>query len=215
MGVHYDEKLAGGGKGVYTFRAQGAIYHRIGSLLPTPDQRSRYAQSYILDPDLEVENRLKESDTLHKTLVEKIKDILQMHNPFVQVLRQLGQRDDLPTCRLIIKQQAPNKHQYSLPTINQVAAVIVDGDDVVDMYPRDIIIQTVGGTLKNVPDTAGYYDPLQYVLLLPYGSYGWEVSTNGNSGGVVTCRAFYAYMLQVYLHPCYNVYISYFATITL
>ncbi|GAA0180102.1 hypothetical protein LIER_30066 [Lithospermum erythrorhizon] len=64
----------------------------------------------------------------------------------------------------------------------------MDGDDVVDMYPRDITVQTVGASLNNVPDMAAYYDPLQYVLLLPYGSYGCDVSTHGNSGGVITRR---------------------------
>ena len=34
MGVHVDESVASNSQGIYTFRAQGVIYHRIGSLLP-------------------------------------------------------------------------------------------------------------------------------------------------------------------------------------
>ena len=42
MGGQYDENLAGGGEGVFSFRAHGGIYHLIGSLIPIPETRSRY-----------------------------------------------------------------------------------------------------------------------------------------------------------------------------
>ena len=197
MDVQYDQNLAGGSEGVYAFRAQGGIYHKIGSLVHTAGQRTRYAQSYIVDTDLELENKLLESSLLHRDLVVKIRNILQKYNPFVEVLEQLGQRQDLPTCKLVIKEQAANLRQYCLPTASQVAAVIVDGKDPEHLNARDIVVQTVEGSLMNVPDTAGYYDPLQYVLLLPYGSYGWDVNSQNNNGGKVTGKAFYANMLQV------------------
>ncbi|GAA0170164.1 hypothetical protein LIER_24484 [Lithospermum erythrorhizon] len=135
----------------------------------------------MLDTDYEVENRLMESEGLHRSLVVKIKNILDKYNPFVKTLRQLGQREDLPSCKLIIKEQTPNNHQYSLSSTSQVAAIIVDGDDEC-LNPRDIIVQTIGGTLMKVPDTAGYYDPLQYMLLLPYRSYGWDVNSQTING---------------------------------
>lgn len=44
---------------------------------------------------------------------------------------------------------------------------------------------------------AGYYDPLQYPVLLPYWSYGWDINSHSDSGRRFTCRDYYAYMLQV------------------
>ena len=33
--------------GVYTFRIQGALHHSMGSLLPPPGERLRFAQVYL------------------------------------------------------------------------------------------------------------------------------------------------------------------------
>lgn len=59
---HIDECLANGKDGVYSFRAQGAIYHKIGSLLPTPGNRPRFIQLYIYDTDHEVDRTIAENN---------------------------------------------------------------------------------------------------------------------------------------------------------
>ncbi|KAL0440130.1 UNVERIFIED_CONTAM: hypothetical protein Slati_2496000 [Sesamum latifolium] len=107
-----------------------------------------------------------------RELVDKIKHILDAHNPFVQTLRQLAQRDDI------------------------LDSIIVGGDEVVDTTNRDIIVQTIGGQLMNVKEFSSYYDPLQYPLLLPYGTYGWDCDCRTVDGTRVTCCDYYAYMLQ-------------------
>ncbi|KAL0311961.1 UNVERIFIED_CONTAM: hypothetical protein Sradi_5595400 [Sesamum radiatum] len=104
----------------------------------------------------------------------KLQRILNQCNP-VSVFRQLGQRSDLPECRLIIKQQAPNQHQYALPTASQVAAIIVDGEGIENLNNRDIMIEAMDGRLLNIQDVVGYYDPLQYPLLLPHGNVGHRI----------------------------------------
>ncbi|KAF7808406.1 ATP-dependent DNA helicase PIF1-like [Senna tora] len=50
----------------------------------------------------------------------------------------------------------------------------------------------------NVPNTVGYYDPLQYPLLLLCGKYVWDVNTQNDATPrtKVTCRDYYSYMLQ-------------------
>ncbi|KAI8537401.1 hypothetical protein RHMOL_Rhmol09G0020900 [Rhododendron molle] len=85
MGVHVDEQLAGGSRGVYTFRAQGTIYHRIGSLLPYSNQRPRFLQLYIYDTDHEVENRMEESTSTNSSylinrLLRELNELLSQHN---------------------------------------------------------------------------------------------------------------------------------------
>ena len=54
MGVHVDESMALNSRGIYTFRAQSAIYHRIGSLLPHTPLSLWHLQLYIYDTDLEI-----------------------------------------------------------------------------------------------------------------------------------------------------------------
>ncbi|XP_028125521.1 uncharacterized protein LOC114322422 [Camellia sinensis] len=170
MGVHVDENLATRTRGVYTFRAQGAIYHKIGSLLPNSSDRPRYLQLYVYDTDHENENQMSENEELHLDLLDKIKNILNTHNPFVHTFRQLAQRLDIHECRLQIKEQPRNRPQYNLPTAPEVAAVLVGGEEAGNLKPRDIIVQSTSGHLLNISDIVGYYDPLQYPLLLPYGN---------------------------------------------
>ncbi|XP_061993673.1 uncharacterized protein LOC133711585 [Rosa rugosa] len=141
-----------------------------------------------------------ENESLHRDVVETIQEILNRHNPFVRTLHHLVQREDLETCRLIIREQPANQRQYSLSSKSQVAAVIVGADDAENLKGRDIVVQTRQGQLLNVQDCAGYYDPLQYPLLLPYGTYGWDVNSRNNDGKKLTCRDYYAYILQIRPH---------------
>ena len=34
------------------------------------------------------------------------------------------------------------------------------------------------GNLINVQDTVGVYDPLQYPMLFPFGTYVWDINTS-------------------------------------
>ena len=138
-----------------------------------------------------------ESESLHRDIIERIQIILNEQNPFVRTFRQLARRPDLHQCKLIIKEQAPNQPQYSLPTASQVAAIVVGGDEARLLSGRDILVQTLSGALITVPDVAGYYDPLQYPLLFPFGTYGWDINSRTNNGAKVTCREYYAYICQV------------------
>ncbi|CAN6548323.1 unnamed protein product [Malus baccata var. baccata] len=172
------------GRGIYTFRAQGALYHKIGGLLPHEGNRPRFLQAYIYiykgRAPHEVENRMCESEVLDRCVVEKIQQMLNNHNPF-----------------LILKEQPIDRRQYSLPSASQVAAIIIDGDDATIANGRDIMVETISGRLSHVRDYVGFYDPLQYPLLLPYGTYGWDVNIRDDGGRAITCCDYYAYMLQV------------------
>ncbi|MCL7025289.1 hypothetical protein MKW94_014643 [Papaver nudicaule] len=42
IGVRIDNELANSKKGVYTYRAQGTMYHKIGSLIPEPNNIPRF-----------------------------------------------------------------------------------------------------------------------------------------------------------------------------
>jgi hypothetical protein len=48
LGVKIDQSVAGQ-SGVYTFKIQGELVHRIGSLLPHPGEVPRFAQIHILN----------------------------------------------------------------------------------------------------------------------------------------------------------------------
>ncbi|KAG5584664.1 hypothetical protein H5410_045098, partial [Solanum commersonii] len=56
FGVKLDKDLASSMRGVYSFKAQGQIYHDLPSLIPKND-RPRYFQLYFYDTDNELANR--------------------------------------------------------------------------------------------------------------------------------------------------------------
>ena len=120
-----------------------------------------------------------------------------MHNPFVERFRQLSRTPNLNQCKLLIKEQPLNQPQYCLPSASQVAIIIVGGEEVGSLSGREILVQTFGGNLINVQDTTEYYDPLQYPILFPFGTYGWDINTCEATRNKVSCRNYYIYVLQV------------------
>ena len=120
-----------------------------------------------------------------------------MHNPFVKKFRQLSQSPNLHQCKLLIKEQHLNQPQYCLPSASQMAAIIVGGEEAGHLSGREILVQTFGGNLIYVQDTAGYYDPLQYPILFLFGTYGWDINTRDANRNKVSCRDYYAYIFQV------------------
>ncbi|XP_050280298.1 uncharacterized protein LOC126721288 [Quercus robur] len=71
------------------------------------------------------------------------------------------------------------------------------GEEAGHLSGREILVQTFGGNLINVRDTAGYYDPLQYPILFPFGTYGWDINTRDTNRNKVSCRDYYAFIFQI------------------
>ncbi|OWZ04999.1 LOW QUALITY PROTEIN: Helitron helicase [Phytophthora megakarya] len=70
--LNVDESITRSRSGVYNFRVQGYVCHRMGSLLPPPNRRPMYAQVYINDPDMQarVASRMDMTDGLDKDILE-------------------------------------------------------------------------------------------------------------------------------------------------
>jgi hypothetical protein len=200
IGVNVDETILATGRGIYTFRAQGSFYHIIGGFYPNQGTSPCFLQLYIYDTEHELQNRMLENPELHQTVVYKLQQMLHQYNPYVRKFKQLAQLPNVAECRLLIKERPINQPQYNLPSASQVAAIIVGGDDESIQSRRDINVIRHDGNLKKVQETKGYYDPLQYPLLLPFGTHGWDTNTRSNNGQNITCREYYCYMLQVHFN---------------
>ncbi|XLU63888.1 hypothetical protein S245_023097 [Arachis hypogaea] len=138
-----------------------------------------------------------ENTQLHESLVLKLQQLLHRYNPFIHVFRQLAQRLDVQECSLVIRERPANQPQYILPTASQVAAIIVDDDIETMVRGWDIKVQTHAGNLRRIQEFVGYYDPLQYPLLFPFGTHGWDINTRTQRGNKVSCWTYYSYMLQI------------------
>ena len=122
----------------------------------------------------------------------------------------MSQRNDIQNCKIRIKELAVNRHIHELPTASQVAGIIVGDEEDSNLNNRDIIVQTRSGNLQRVQDTAGFYDPLQYPLLLPYSEHGWDVHIHDNGVTTISCIAYYSHLLQVNNIPITSTYFYFF-----
>ena len=78
-----------------------------------------------------------------------------------------------------------------------MAAIIVGGEKDGHLSGREILVQTFVGNLIDVQDTAGVYDPLQYPMLFPIGTYG-GISTQAMLTKIKCHVASIMYIIQVY-----------------
>ncbi|PKU86419.1 hypothetical protein MA16_Dca025242 [Dendrobium catenatum] len=194
FGAHIDNNLANARKGIYTFRAQGQIYHSLPPITKSSNGPC-YFQLYIYDTDAETKNRLNvlEDLNLSEGLVKKLMDILS-GNPYAQFFRSLSNRGILENLQIHIRSDVRvDQRVYNAPTMSQVAAIWIEGKST-DFIERDIILTSHSGTYRKIKHYFGCYDPLQYPILFPNGEVGWHQKSSKKR---VSCREYYSYKLQI------------------
>ena len=74
--------------GVYCFRINGDIHHRVGSLLPDGgDTNPKFAQIYIYDTENEAANRAQHhGGDLDVDIIRQLQELIREVNPYAQVL---------------------------------------------------------------------------------------------------------------------------------
>ncbi|POM61843.1 Helitron helicase-like protein, partial [Phytophthora palmivora] len=166
--LNVDERVTR--SGVYNFRVQGSVCHRMGALLPPLNRRPMFAQVYINDPDMEarVASRMGMTDGLDPAILEKIDQVMTAHNGYTQQF--------LNAHRILIDRAGP-AYQAA---VEQFARQLVAGEARPGDNPalpaaehRDIILNTRQGGFKRIYETSESYDPLQYPLMFPSGEPGW------------------------------------------
>ncbi|KAI5430874.1 hypothetical protein KIW84_035128 [Lathyrus oleraceus] len=90
-GVHVNESLIAIGHAIYTSRAQGVIYHKIGGFHPNQGSRPRYLQLYIYDTDHELQNRMRENPILNQAVVKR--DMIQRYQDGMAIVLNNGKPD--------------------------------------------------------------------------------------------------------------------------
>jgi hypothetical protein len=93
------DKTINNGIAPYVFKINGVVHHRIGSLLPKPGLRPKFAQLYIYDTEHEESNRLgvfKSDDRSSKQpdpeIAQSLLEMLSEHNSLVKAFRLARER---------------------------------------------------------------------------------------------------------------------------
>ncbi|XP_052107741.1 uncharacterized protein LOC127740617 isoform X1 [Arachis duranensis] len=197
------------------FSISGQNYHSIGSLIPTKNDRPRFAQLYIYDTENEIQSRIsavrstESTSILESQIVNRLKDMLDTCNPLAKSFRSArdrfsnGKTSEIKL-RLIRKRETDGR-VYNLPTASEVAILIVgDIDD--SILQRDIIIETTSNKLQRIDVLHPLYLALQYPLIFPYGEDGFRpgIETSMQYGldstkkrKTISMREFFSFRLQM------------------
>ena len=92
----------------------------MGSIIPPPGCEPACAQVYVLDPQeqLASRKRLSWGSRLNDELLVELATMLQLENPFVNVVQQAAQRDD-PSFVMFVEgtsHHSRDRRRYNRPT---------------------------------------------------------------------------------------------------
>jgi hypothetical protein len=177
LGAKVDESVTRGPR-PYSFRIQGELYHRIGSLCPAEGQRPQFAQLYIHDTKCERQNWHAVMPSLDPTMLDRLLTMMYNINPYVEVFKMA--RDMMATEGVpmdlklrLIASRTKDARRYNVSTADEVVALMVgDGSEAIDR--RDVVLAQQAGPFQRISELHVGYMALHYSLLFPYGEDGWH-----------------------------------------
>ena len=169
------------GRGPPVWVIQGALHHKIGTLLPMDGNQPTFAQLYIYDPtsitDMAMRNPL--NNRLDIATMATLHDMLYRNNQLTHIYKKaLELTNNVPADQrqqvILHLDPTTDRRRYNLPVAENELALILPGDGDIHTDPRDIVIRKQGGGLQRISELSPLYQPLHYVLLFPYGEPGWH-----------------------------------------
>ncbi|CAO2038896.1 unnamed protein product [Urochloa humidicola] len=184
MGGNIDKSI-NQGDGPYVFRINAQIHHRIGSLLPKPNDTPKFAELYVFDTENELSNRIRalqndESETIDidPDIVKGLMVMLDQYNPLVKKFRfardLLKEYNGIDVSIRIIGADKNDPVQFEMPNSDELALLIV-GDISLENHKRDIIVQSKYQGLREISILHPAFMALQYPLIFPYGERGYQL----------------------------------------
>ena len=77
--------------GVYTYRINGSVHHKISNFLANPDKKPHFSQIYIYDADMQAQYRKEVfPKTTNADILNAIQHFFELNNPCVNIYRQAG-----------------------------------------------------------------------------------------------------------------------------
>lgn len=158
-----------------TFKVQGQIYHRAGSLLPLPDEEHKFLQIYFMgNTDEQIDQRCRFNTGTRREIVAALQTLFDQHNELIRLFRTALEQMPADDYTIVIKADktpvGQHQRRYNAPTVDEVAIVIV-GEE---FDSRDIILHRRNGDVQRVAETHRSYDGLQYPIIFWQGEDGYH-----------------------------------------
>ncbi|XP_041448143.1 uncharacterized protein LOC111075306 [Drosophila obscura] len=153
--------------GLYpTFKIQGQIHHRIGSLQPLEDAQHKFLQIYFMGNMEEILDRRQEIHTsMKRGILKDLQKLLHENHALVSLFKTALERMPNDDYKVVIRadKRPAGTHERTVnaPTIVEVAILIV-GEN---LEIRDIVLtrRNTGQILK-IYETHRSYNTLQHPL---------------------------------------------------
>lgn len=152
-----------------TFKIQGQVYHKIGSLMQMPDNNPKFLQIYFMgDCEERVTTRclynfIEQAE--ERAIVILLENFLEDHNQLIQLIKRVSPRLQNNIYQIVIKADkvplGEHASRFNAPTVDEVAVIMV-GDPV---DKRSIKITRRDNTVSTISDLHRSYDALQYPLI--------------------------------------------------
>lgn len=189
-----------------SIRIQGQVYHKIGSLLPPSHQDAKFLQVYFLD-SVENEISARSHSNLNPEIIDGLTTMLHENNQYVREIKTAKEVIDqhsepTSTKKIVIREdrrpQGEHARRYNAPTSHEVA-VLMENEPT---EHSDIVLRTHDGALKRISEIHHSYDALQYPLILPFGTNGYNIYMEAENGRKITALQFYTFHFMD--HGCTN-----------
>lgn len=158
-----------------TFKVQGQIYHRTGSLFPMPDSDHKFLQIYFMgNMNEQIDQRCSYNTGTRREIVASLQTLFHQRNELIRLFTTAIERMPTDDYKVVIKADktpvGQHERRYNAPTIDEVAIVIV-GDE---FESRDIVLHRRNNNIQRVAETHRSYDALQYPILFWQGEDGYH-----------------------------------------
>lgn len=152
-----------------TFKIQGQVYHKIGSLMPMPDDNPKFLQIYFMgNCEERVTTRCQYNfieQAEERAIVILLENFLEDQNQLLQLIKRVSPRLQNDNYQIVIKADkvplGEHAGRFNAPTVDEVAVIMV-GDPV---DKRSIKITRRDNTISTISDLHRSYDALQYPLI--------------------------------------------------
>ncbi|XP_046865507.1 uncharacterized protein LOC124459827 isoform X2 [Drosophila willistoni] len=154
-----------------TFKIKGQIYHKVGSLLPMPNEPYKFLQIYFMGGDY---NHL--NSPFATRIVSELDALLNEHNELLKLFKSHMHKLQSDNHAIFINpDRTPaggHIRRFNAPVVEDVAGIMV-GDHTAT---RQIVIRRRNNSLQSIPDTHRLYDALQYPLIFWKGQDGYCIN---------------------------------------
>ncbi|XP_050552549.1 uncharacterized protein LOC118277408 [Spodoptera frugiperda] len=197
-----------------TFKIRGQVYHKIGSLLPMPNEAHKFLQIYFMggeDSGSALANRVNArcdynnlDSFFAKRIVSELDALLNEHNELLKIFKSHMHKLQNDNHAIVIN---PDKtpagehiRRFNAPVVDDVAGIMV-GDCT---GTREIVVRRRSNNLQFIADTHRSYDALQYPLIFWKGQDGYCINikqrdpvSGAETNKNVSSKDYYAYRLMI------------------